>query len=88
MRTLLCATALPLALLSLPLPACAQAPKPAQPAPASAPAAPTTTMPTVGSPAPAFRLNDQEGHLTALGTARADGKWTVVAFYPKAATPG
>jgi|SoiMethySBSTD1v2_1073268.scaffolds.fasta_scaffold5891717_2 cytochrome oxidase Cu insertion factor (SCO1/SenC/PrrC family) len=82
MKTLLFATAL--ALLSLP--ARAQAPKPAQPAPA-APAA-TTTMPTVGSAAPEFRLNDQQGHLVPLGTARSDGKWTVVAFYPKAATPG
>ena len=83
MRTLLLATALPLALLSLPMPARAQAPKPPQPTPAA-----TTTMPTVGSAAPEFRLNDQQGHLVALGAARSDGKWTVVAFYPKAATPG
>jgi len=51
-----------------------------KPVPAPAPS------PVVGKPAPAFRLNDQTGHLVSVG-----GKnelWTVVAFYPKAMTPG
>ncbi len=64
-------------------PAMAQQPKPAPAAPAAAAA-----MPTVGAPAPTFRLNDHEGRMTGIGGTRSDGKWTVVAFYPKAATPG
>ena len=64
-------------------PAMAQQPKPAPAAPAAAAA-----MPAVGAPAPTFRLNDHEGRMTAIGGARSDGKWTVIAFYPKAATPG
>jgi len=42
--------------------------------------------PAVGELAPSFRLNDQAGNLRTVG-----GKselWTVVAFYPKALTPG
>jgi len=51
-----------------------------KPAPAPPPA------PVVGEPAPAFRLNDHAGRAVSVG-----GKtelWTVVAFYPKAMTPG
>ncbi len=40
----------------------------------------------VGKPAPAFRLNDSQGKAVAIGGAA--GHWTVLAFYPKAATPG
>ncbi len=42
--------------------------------------------PVVGEPAPTFRLNDHTGR-----AATVDGsseKWTVLAFFPKAATPG
>ena len=42
--------------------------------------------PVVGEPAPAFRLNDHRGQAAAIGGA-ADG-WAVLAFFPKAATPG
>lgn len=42
--------------------------------------------PTVGEPAPVFRLNDQDGAAVAVGGQSQT--WTVVAFYPKAATPG
>jgi hypothetical protein len=46
----------------------------------------TPTLPVVGRPAPAFRLNDHTGKGVAIGgEAKA---WTVLAFYPKAATPG
>ena len=40
----------------------------------------------VGKEAPAFRLNDHTGKVVALGGKREN--WTVVAFFPKAATPG
>lgn len=43
-------------------------------------------LPEVGEPAPAFRLNDHEGRAVAVG-GESDG-WTVLAFYPRAATPG
>ncbi len=43
-------------------------------------------LPEVGKPAPAFRLNTHEGTLAGVGGAHE--LWTVVAFYPKAATPG
>lgn len=56
----------------------AQEPQP-QPTPAPATAG-------VGAPAPAFRLNDHGGKAVAVGGPAA--KWTVLAFYPKAATPG
>ena len=42
--------------------------------------------PELGKPAPTFRLNDQTGQAHTIGgKSRA---WTVVAFYPKAMTPG
>jgi peroxiredoxin Q/BCP len=43
--------------------------------------------PGVGKPAPDFRLNDQDGRAVRL-SEHGKGHWTVVAFYPKAATPG
>lgn len=42
--------------------------------------------PEVGKPAPTIRLNDHEGRATAIG-GESD-TWTVLAFYPKALTPG
>ena len=42
--------------------------------------------PQVGSPAPAFRLQDQDGKWHALEEYR--GKWVALYFYPKDATPG
>ena len=45
------------------------------------------TGPVVGKPAPTFRLNDHEGKAVSVG-ANDDALWTVLAFYPKAATPG
>ncbi len=48
-------------------------------------AAPPRTA-EIDRPLPAFRLNDQAGSIQRIG-----GKselWTVVAFYPKALTPG
>jgi peroxiredoxin Q/BCP len=51
------------------------------PAPKSEPA-----VPEVGKPAPAFRLNDDGGRAVAVGGKAA--AWTVLAFFPKAATPG
>ena len=42
--------------------------------------------PQVGSPAPAFRLQDQDGKWHALEDYR--GKWVALYFYPKDATPG
>jgi cytochrome oxidase Cu insertion factor (SCO1/SenC/PrrC family) len=41
----------------------------------------------VGETAPAFRLNDQEGRAVSLEDARRDA-WVVLAFFPKADTPG
>lgn len=50
------------------------------------PAPVDSAMPKVGAMAPTFRLNDHEGRAVDVGgTAKA---WTVLAFYPKAATPG
>lgn len=40
----------------------------------------------VGQAAPTFRLNDHEGRLVRVG-GESD-VWTVLAFYPKAMTPG
>jgi len=40
----------------------------------------------VGSAAPAFRLNDHHGQTIAIGGKRET--WTILAFYPKALTPG
>lgn len=42
--------------------------------------------PVVGQPAPAIRLNDDTG--TAVAVGGKGERWTVLAFYPKAATPG
>jgi len=42
--------------------------------------------PVVGQPAPAFRLQDQDGKWQTLADHR--GKWVVVYFYPKDDTPG
>jgi len=46
----------------------------------------TPKRPEAGKPAPALRLNDHEGELVELGGKRAS--WSVLAFFPKAATPG
>jgi thioredoxin-dependent peroxiredoxin len=43
-------------------------------------------VPTVGEPAPAFRLQDQDGKWHALSDYK--GKWVAVYFYPKDDTPG
>jgi len=43
-------------------------------------------LPLVGQPAPAFRLNDHTGAGVKVGGESE--AWTVLAFYPKAATPG
>ena len=43
-------------------------------------------LPEVGKPAPAIRLNDHEGNLVSVGGE--DEFWHVLAFYPKAMTPG
>ena len=42
--------------------------------------------PQVGDAIPALRLNDDHGDAIALGGERET--WTVLAFYPKALTPG
>jgi hypothetical protein len=42
--------------------------------------------PEIGKPAPAVRLNDHHGNIVELGGKRTN--WTVLAFFPKAATPG
>lgn len=42
--------------------------------------------PEIGKPAPAVRLNDHRGNIVELGGKRTN--WTVLAFFPKAATPG
>jgi len=49
-----------------------------------------TTRPDVGDVAPTFRLNDQSGHAVRIAPPKQDeqGHWTVLAFFPKAATPG
>jgi peroxiredoxin Q/BCP len=49
---------------------------------ATAPAAPLT----IGTPAPAFRLQDQNGQWHTLDEYK--GKWLVLYFYPKDQTPG
>ena len=49
----------------------------------------TPQPPTVGEAAPTFRLNDHTGRPVTVGGADEDTQlWTVVAFYPKAMTPG
>lgn len=47
---------------------------------------PEAAGPEVGKPAPTARLNDHHGQATTLGGKRKG--WTVVAFFPMAATPG
>ena len=47
---------------------------------------PARKRPDVGKPAPALRLNDHTGNAVSLGGKRSN--WTVLAFFPKAATPG
>jgi len=42
--------------------------------------------PRIGAPAPHLRLNDHRGDIVELGVERES--WTVLAFFPKAATPG
>jgi peroxiredoxin Q/BCP len=42
--------------------------------------------PAVGSPAPAFKLQDQAGQWHSLSDYK--GKWVVLYFYPKDDTPG
>jgi len=49
--------------------------KPSEPAPIE-----------VGQAAPTFRLNDHEGRIVEVG-GKSD-VWTVLAFFPKAMTPG
>ncbi len=39
----------------------------------------------VGAPAPGIRLNDQSGTPVKVGST---DRWTVLAFFPRAATPG
>ena len=53
----------------------------AQDAPQEKPA-----LPSVGDVAPAFRLNDHTGKAVEVGGESK--RWTVVAFFPRAATPG
>ena len=43
--------------------------------------------PEVGKPAPAFRLNDHAGVARRVGPG-AEKTWVVLAFFPKAMTPG
>jgi peroxiredoxin Q/BCP len=43
-------------------------------------------MPAAGQPAPAFRLQDQNGHWQTPADHR--GRWLVLYFYPKDFTPG
>ena len=43
-------------------------------------------LPEVGTPAPAFELEDQNGKKISL--ASLSGKRVVLFFYPKASTPG
>ncbi len=43
-------------------------------------------LPEVGKPAPTFQLNDHTGRAVKIG-GKAE-RWKVIAFYPKAATPG
>ena len=42
--------------------------------------------PQLDEAAPTFRLNDHEGRAVAVGGESEE--WTVLAFYPKAMTPG
>jgi peroxiredoxin Q/BCP len=53
---------------------------------AAAAAEPSPLQPSVGAPAPAFRLQDQTGAWRSLSDYA--GKWLVLYFYPKDDTPG
>ena len=44
--------------------------------------------PDVGGQAPAVRLNDHDGKAARIGGPRKDGTWSILAFFPKASTPG
>ncbi len=46
--------------------------------------------PVEGETAPTARVNDQTGHAVKLGGDHSEDNsdWTVLAFFPKAATPG
>jgi len=44
------------------------------------------TLPTIDKPAPTFRLNHHEGELASIGGAQKT--WSILAFFPKAMTPG
>lgn len=45
----------------------------------------TPAVASVGAPAPKIRLNDQSGTPIQFGSP---DRWTVLAFFPRAATPG
>ena len=45
-------------------------------------------VPTLGKKAPRFKLNDHEGKIVRVGGRSRSKSWTVIAFYPKAGTPG
>jgi hypothetical protein len=78
----LCLAVLPFAARSIGAGPGAQDPKPVSaPQEAARPAAPE-----LGKPAPAFRVNDHAGNAVAVGGEAEH--WTVLAFYPKASTPG
>jgi peroxiredoxin Q/BCP len=46
----------------------------------------TAAAPPVGQPAPAFKLQDQDGKWHSLADYK--GKWVAIYFYPKDDTPG
>src|SRR4051794_38274472 len=52
----------------------------------SARAADAAATPAIGSPAPAFKLQDQAGKWHSLADYK--GKWVALYFYPKDDTPG
>ena len=70
------------ALLLVPLAVSFAAQEPTQRRPDKPP--PATAV--VGQAAPAFRLNDHLGELVKVGGESKN--WIVIAFYPKAMTPG
>ena len=61
----------------------------ASPAPQGKPSE-APTRPQEGDNAPLLRLNDHRGEAVALGGDQSEQSrsWTVLAFFPKAATPG
>ena len=71
-RTLLTLTALAGMMASTQDPPTAKTPAPARLA--------------IGKPAPSFTLNDHTGHAVQVGGQGE--KWTLLAFFPKAMTPG